>query len=281
MKVFNLSKYIVALLLLLFIGMYSCKSKERIVQAESDLEDKTNSSLFEDVLIKELNYSSFSSKLNLTFYTGKRTLSSKATLRISNDEAIQLSIQPFFGIEMFRMYVQPDCIIILDRMNKRYVRETFDDIEGQIPNGFNFYTLQSLFTNKLFIPEQSVVSKSDYRKFKYSKSSDNYLIRGNDKKSNTDYSFFVNGNDQITLTQLNIPSKNYTLDWTYNEFSLLEKLFFPVEMEVSLSTPKRKLDVSMMLSSITLDESPSFDRSIPSSYTKVDLKEVIKLLVDK
>ena len=123
MRVFNLSKYLVALLLLLFIGMYSCKSKKRIVQAESDLQDKTNSSLFEDVLIKELNYSSFSSKLNLSFYTGKKTLSSKATLRIAHDEAIQLSIQPFFGIEMFRMYVQPDCIIILDRMNKRYVQD--------------------------------------------------------------------------------------------------------------------------------------------------------------
>ena len=138
MRVFNLSKYLVALLLLLFIGMYSCKPKERIIQEVSELEDKTNSNLFEDVLVKELNYSSFSSKMNVSIYTGRRTFSSKATLRIAHDEAIQLSIQPFFGIEMFRMYVQPDCIIILDRMNKRYVIETFDDIAGQIPHGFIF-----------------------------------------------------------------------------------------------------------------------------------------------
>ena len=78
-----------------------------------------------------------------------------------------------------------------------------------------------------------------------------------------------------------MPSKDYALDWTYNEFSLLEELFFPLEMDVSLTTPKQKLNVSMMLSSITLDKSPSFDRSIPSGYSKVELKEVVKLLVDK
>ncbi len=281
MRTFKLPKYIGALLLLVFIGVYSCKPKERIIQADSELEDKTNSSLFEDVLIKELKYAAFSSKMNMTFSTGKRILSSKATLGIAYDEVIQLSLQPVFGIEMFRLYVQPDCIIILDRMNKRYVRESFDDIEGQLPNGFNFYTLQALFTNKIFIPEQSIVSINDYRKFKYTKTSDNYLLKGRDKKSNTDYSFFVNGNDQVTLTQLYKPSENYSLDWTYKEFTLLENMFFPLEMKVSATTPKRKLDVSISLNSVVLDESPSFNSSIPSSYTKVELEEVMKLLSDK
>ncbi len=107
MKIFKLSKYLVALLLLVLVGVYSCKSKERIVQADSELEDKTNSDLFEDVLIKEINFTTFSSKMNMSFSTGRRVLNSRATLRIVRDEAIQLSLQPVFGIEMFRLYVQP------------------------------------------------------------------------------------------------------------------------------------------------------------------------------
>ena len=277
----KLSKYLIALLLLVFVGIYSCKPKERIVQAETELEDKTNLNLFEDVLTKELKYTTFSSKMSMSFSTGRRVLNSKATLRIVRDEAIQLSLQPVFGIEMFRLYMQPDCIIILDRMNKRYVQESIDDIKKQFPVGFDFYTLQSLFTNALFIPEQSNISTNDYKNFKYSKSSDNYLLSARDKKSNIDYSFCVNGNDQITLAQMYMLNKDYSLDWVYDEFVLTGNLFFPHKMQVLATTEKRKIDTSMSLSSISLNEPLSLDSSIPASYAKVDLNEVIKLLSDK
>ena len=281
MKIFKLSKYLIVLLLVLFVGIYSCKPKERIVQAASELEDKTNSNLFEDILENEVRYSTFSSKLNMSFSTGRKVLNSRATLRIVRNEAIQLSIQPIFGIEMFRLYIQPDCIIILDRMNKRYVQETYDDLKKEYPIGFNFYTLQSLFTNALFIPEQSNVLIDDYRKFRYVQSSNNYRLSGRDRISDIDYSFFVNGNDQITLTQMYMPAKKYSLEWSYDEFSLVEKLFFPLEMKVSASSEKINLNTSISLSSINFDESLTLDSSIPSSYTKVELKEVIKLLADK
>ena len=281
MKIFKLSKYLIVLLLVLFVGIYSCKPKERIVQAASELEDKTNSNLFEDILENEVRYSTFSSKLNMSFSTGRKVLNSRATLRIVRNEAIQLSIQPIFGIEMFRLYIQPDCIIILDRMNKRYVQETYDDLKKEYPIGFNFYTLQSLFTNALFIPEQSNVLIDDYRKFRYVQSSNNYRLSGRDRISDIDYSFFVNGNDQITLTQMYMPAKKYSMEWSYDEFSLVEKLFFPLEMKVSASSEKINLNTSISLSSINFDESLTLDSSIPSSYTKVELKEVIKLLADK
>lgn len=283
MRNHNLPKQTLGLLLLLilFIGVYSCKSTQPIFQADSALEDKSSSELFKDVLYKELKYSTFSSKLNMTISTGKKTLSSKGNLKIVNNQAIQVSIQPLFGIEMFRMHVEPDFIVILDRMNKRYVKETFDDIKGQSPIGFNFYTLQSLFTNGLFIPEQSVVSVKDYKNFKYTHSSENYLLSARDKKSQIDYRFSVNGNDQITLTELNMPAKNYSLQWSYDQFSLLKDLFFPIEMKVVASTEKSKLDTSISLTSIDLNDPLLLVNSIPESYTRVELKELLKLFADK
>lgn len=281
MRNHNLPKYIVAVTLILFIGLYSCKSKQQIVQAESELEDKSSSDLFEDVLHKDIQFETFSSKLNMNISTGKKTINSKGSLRIIHNEAIELSVQPLFGIEMFRLYVEPDYIIILDRMNKRYVKESFDDIKGQSPVGFNFYTLQSLFTNSLFIPEQSIVTMKDYKKFKYSQNADNYLLSARDKKSQEDYSFFVNGNDQITHTELYMSSKDYSLSWQYNQFALLENLFFPHEMKIVASTEKTKLDSSISLSSISLNDALTLNNSVPSSYTRVELKEILKMLANK
>src|SRR5690554_2958410 len=151
MKTHKLLKYFVSLLLLLIVGIYSCKPKERIIQAQAALEDKTQSKLFKDVMSKGLEFNTFSSKLNMTISTGTKTISSKGNLRIINDEAIQVSFERLFGIEMFRLYIESDFLIFLDRMNKRYVKESFQDLIVEIPFGFKFNTLQSLFPNILFI----------------------------------------------------------------------------------------------------------------------------------
>ena len=281
MRIKNQSKYILSLLLFLFIGVYSCKPKQRMVQADSALEDKTSTVLFKDILYKGLKYSTFNSKVSMNISTGTKSLSSKGSLRIVKNEAIQLSIQPLFGIEMFRLYVEPDHIVVLDRMNKRYVKESFDDIKGKNSIGFNFYTLQSLFTNNLFIPDKSDVSLQDYKNFKYSADQDNYILSGRDKKSNVDYSFSVNGNDQITLTEIYMPSKKYSLQWNYTQFSLMKDIFFPYEMKIDASTQKTKINTSINLSSIILDDLMTLENSIPSSYDRVELNELLKLLADK
>ena len=281
MKLYKPLKYSVIMLLLLIAVLYSCKPKERIMQAQSALEDKTNSELFKDVMYKDIEFSTFSSKLNLTISTGTKTISSRGNLRIVKNGAIQVSVQPVFGIEMFRLYVEPDYFIILDRMNKRYVKESFQDIQENNPVGFNFYTLQSLFTNSLFIPDQNEVSLQDYKKFKYSETSDNYHLTARDKKSDIDYSFSINGNDQITLTQLYLPKKKYSLQWNYNQFSLMKNIFFPYEMKISATIDKRKLDTTIALSDINLEEPFSLETPIPGSYTKVELSEVLKMFSDK
>ena len=277
----TLLKYSVSFLLLLFVGLNGCKSKERIVQADSELGSKSSSVLFKDVLHKGLEFTTFSSKLNITISTGTKTIGSKGNLRIINNKAIQLSVQPLFGIEMFRLYVEPDYLIVLDRMNKRYVKESFKDLQEKNPIGFNFYSLQSLFTNNLFIPEQSNVSVDDFRKFKYSETQDYYLLTASDKKSHIDYAFSINGNDQITLTQLFLPQKNYSLQWNYDQFSLMKNLFFPHEMKIVASTEKRKLSTSFSLSDINLDSPMDLETSIPNSYTKIELSEVLKMFSDK
>lgn len=281
MRIKKLLKYSAILMILLLVGMNACKPKKMITQADSLLEDKTHSELFKDILYREVSFSTFSSKLNMTISTGTKTISSKGSLRIVKDEAIQVSVQPLFGIEMFRLFVEPSYLIVLDRMNKRYVKESFHDIQDGNSIGFDFYTLQSLFTNSLFIPEQMDVSMNDYRKFKYSVTPENYNLSARDNRSKVDYAFSVNGNDQITLTQLFLPEKAYSLQWNYNQFALMKELFFPHEMKIIASTDKRKLDTSIYLSDINLNDPLTLETSIPGSYVKVELSEVLKMFSDK
>ena len=84
----------------------------------------------------------------------------------------QISVQPFLGIELFRAVISTDSIKLIDRVNKRYVAENYEQIKGQTRLEFNFYNLQALFTNQLFLPGQQTVTAKQFNKFRLNQDGD-------------------------------------------------------------------------------------------------------------
>ena len=263
---------------LLITGLNSCKSKRQIVAA-APVEEKVDVDLFTDILNNQLNFKTFSSRLNLNLSSGTKSLSSKASLRIVKDKAIQLSVQPLFGVEMLRLYADPDSLVLLDRMNKRYVKESIEDVKKVYPVGFDFKTLQSLLTNQVFVSGQSDVIYSDYEKFSTGQVSDMYyLLKSVDKKSGIEYGFTIDGNDRIALTHLLEPKDNYSLNWKYDDFVKETYKTFPHKMDVALASAKRKVNVGLEFSGIALDEDFDLQISVPGSYTRATISDIVKIL---
>ncbi len=263
---------------LLVAGLNSCKSKRQIVAA-APVEEKVDVDLFTDILNNQLNFKTFSSRLNLNLSSGTKSLSSKASLRIVKDKAIQLSVQPLFGVEMLRLYADPDSLVLLDRMNKRYVKESIEDVKKVYPVGFDFKTLQSLLTNQVFVSGQSDVIYSDYEKFSTGQVSDMYyLLKSVDKKSGIEYGFTIDGNDRIALTHLLEPKENYSLNWKYDDFVKETYKTFPHKMDVVLASAKRKVNVGLEFSGIALDEDFDLQISVPGSYTRATISDIVKIL---
>ncbi|HHX31262.1 MAG TPA: DUF4292 domain-containing protein [Bacteroidales bacterium] len=275
------SIYIIALfLILLNIALFTaCKSKHKVIHSTSPIEEKENSELFIDIISNDLNYTTFSSRLNINITNGSKTLSSKATLRMVKDSSIQISVQPLFGVEMFRFYIDPYQVVLLDRMNKRYVEETISSLKEHYPVGFDFYTLQSMLTNSLFITGKNRVEYNDYRMLRYAQTSDlNYTITGKDHDSGIDYSFNVNGDDRIVYTQLLHNENQLSLKWSYDEFAQMTESIFPHRMMVAITTQKRKLDSELRFSGIEINEPFSISTSIPNGYRKVAISDILKII---
>jgi len=276
----NTKRFIQILLLCLLTGMafQACKPRQRIIYSTSPVADKANNQLFNDIISREFQYNTFAAKLNLNLTNGTKSMSSKANIRIVKDKALQISIQPLFGVEMFRFYMNPDTVMVLDRMNKRYVMESIASLKELYPVGFDFYTLQSVFTNNLFVPGKKQVESSDYRKFKYTQTNDQfYYIASKDAKSDINYSFTVNGDDRITLTQLLQPERKQTLEWGYQNFVELNDLVFPSKMHVTLSTSTRRVNAEILFSDIVTNEMLKLTLDVPSGYTRTTVDEMLKI----
>lgn len=257
----------------------SCKSKHKVIHSTTPIEEKANSELFIDIISNGINYNTFSSRLNLIITNGSKTLSSKATLRMVKDSAIQISVQPLFGVEMFRFYIDPQQVVLLDRMNKRYVEESISSLKEHYPVGFDFYTLQSMLTNTLFITDKNRAEYNDYRMFRFNQTSDlNYSVTGKDSDSGIEYSFTVNGDDRIINTHLLNSPDQMSLNWTYDEFAETTEAIFPHRMMVSINTQKRRLDSELKFSGLEIDEPFSISISIPNGYRKVAVADILKII---
>jgi hypothetical protein len=280
----NISRYrqILIICLLSAVAFTACKPKQRIVYTTSPVEDKAYNELFSDIIASEFHYRTLSAKLNMGMTSGTKSYSSKANLRIIKDEALQISIQPLFGVEMFRLYINPDTLFLLDRMNKRYVLESFSTLKELYPIGFDYYTMQSLFTNALFISGKERIDTDDYSDFSYNRASDqNYHITAKDPGSGIDYSFTVNGDDRITFTHLMQSEKKQYMQWEYHNFMALNNATFPHKMNMTLSSASRNTNAELLFSDLVTDTPLQLELNVPSNYSKISIDEILKMFSPK
>lgn len=70
------------------------------------------------------------------------------TLRLQRDRQVQLSLSKF-GIEGARIIFTPDSVIVLDRINKRYLKDTYAGLNGMLTEMpmLSFDKVQRFFWN--------------------------------------------------------------------------------------------------------------------------------------
>ncbi len=268
--------------LLIALTLTGCKAKRRVVDFTMPVAEKSDDALFRDILAESFPYETLSARLDLKLTNGTRSRSSKAQIRIVKDNAIQISVQPLFGVELFRLYVDPDTIALLDRMEKRYVKEAITTLKEHYPVGFDFYTLQSLFTNTLFVANKTGVTPTDFRRFSYTRTPDsNYYLTSEDPESKIRYSFTVNGDNRVTYTHLQQSGEeNNFLQWSYSHFIALNESAFPHTMRASITSGDQVINTEFLFSDVVTNDGTRLSLQIPASYTRTSLDNILKIIAD-
>ncbi|NDW10428.1 DUF4292 domain-containing protein [Dysgonomonas sp. 520] len=268
-------KNIQFIVILSFIAFFvSCKSKKDALSS-GEFKKKSQNELLSDVLDKELNFKNVSGKISLQLMLPGGPKNSKkvsGVVKIVKDEAMQISFR-MFGIEGFRMTATPDSIYIIDRMNKNYAVENISALQKSL--NFNYYNLQALLTNSIFIPGKKEVEKSDFNKFKVNMSSDMYMASVDDK--NMKYNFAIDANDRVASTLIFRQEDKQAIQWSYRNFVVDNKYVYPTEMQTQVEFNDRRFDVGITYGSLDFDKSSlDIDFSMPGKYTRISIKELMK-----
>ena len=112
-------KRIIYLLLLVVVVLAGCKSSKHLATSETKTSTKAPTSSY------------LASKLQLTIPGKKGSMSVGGTMKMKTHERVQISLlMPILRTEVARIEVTPDEVLLVDRMNKRFVRATNASLPG-------------------------------------------------------------------------------------------------------------------------------------------------------
>lgn len=89
-----------------------------------------------------------------TVYVGKDTYRSSITMSTTLDSLIILSVTPMLGIELFRLEATPEEVVVVDKMQRRYIRCSYEDINRYVIPAVTYSDLQLMASGEVLVPEQ-------------------------------------------------------------------------------------------------------------------------------
>lgn len=258
----------------------ACKSSSGTVTSGAAIM-KTEEAFFSSVLEQTFRFNTLSARMKLDFSGMQNEFSSRVQLKMIYDDRLQLSVQPFLGIEMFRIEMTNDSIKIIDRMNKRYVADNYDNLKREMDIDFNFQNLQALFTNQLFIPGENRVLKKDFRRFRMT--TNKHLAELKLKDRNGLYYVFTADNEEKLLsTTIENKQQNHLITWDYSHFQKTDKQQFPMKMTARFTSGDKMQGTAVLsFSTPEINQPVTLDFNIPSSYSRVTLEQIINSLRKK
>lgn len=257
----------------------SCSSTKSLKKSQS-IEGMTEMEYLETVISNTEGRDALTAKMSLSVdLEGKGPTKVNGALRIKKGEVIQVSIAPLLGIEVARAEISPDGVLVIDRMNKRYVEVSFAEVKALANADLDFHTLQALFLNEVFLPGKGDLSLRDVSSFQMEVEPDGVVL---DVKKAKRFSYqFLTQSPGALLKESRIGLVNtpYKLSWKYDDFRPLDAKSFPADMQVSFEGGKKPVKAALALSRLSTNADWETRTEVSKRYEKVKLEEILKILL--
>ncbi len=221
------------------------------------------------------------SSIDFTIKRGSKDISVDGKISMRRDEVIRIQLSPMGLVEVGRMEFTRDSVLIMDRIHKQYLKSSYDKVGFLRDNGIDFYALQALFWNQLFVPGEKDLDKS-VGKFDIK---DNVISLSSGKMK---YQWTADTGFEHLMTALATYSstKHWTskLDWAYGDFKNFAGKTFPARHTVGItagtsSGSSKNINVIITLKNMKTDSGWDTITKVPSKYKPVELKDVINQIM--
>ena len=266
-----------ALCFLIISMLSSCRSSKEVVTVEGLSTLKTEQDFFTTFREQTFQFNTFSARVQfeIVMPSGNVT-NSRAQLKIQKNDRLQISVQPLLGIEALRVELTPDSIKIVNRWNRWYMIDAFDNIRGNTEIDFNYYNLQALITNQLFLPGEKNLSDELLRLFRWEQTKTGYLLHTNDR-TGISYAFTADSNEKLCATDIKDASTLYALNCIYNNFRPVDRQLFPMDIHIRLNTENQSQHaLSIQFSRVEVNIPLEMNFPVSANFQRVSLQQILQ-----
>ena len=218
------------------------------------------------------------SKLKFSVELGQQKVSLTGNLKMKRDDVIRLQLMAFGFVEAGRLEFTKDYVLVMDRINKLYMRAPYDYVDFLRQSGISFYTLQALFWNELFQPGKIRLQDEDMKKFNATLGDEDVVISYEEGRMG--YSWLAEDKTGV-IKMANILYKdplngNSQLNWDYLGFKPIEKKQFPTNMNVTLTTPSKEVKLGITLNYLGNESDWETRTKVSDKYREVTVDEILR-----
>lgn len=229
------------------------------------------------------------SKMTFTLNTGSREISVPGSIHMRKDDVIRLQLfVPLLGSEVGRLEFTKDYVLIMDRLHKQYIKEDYNKVDFLRDKGLDFYTLQALFWNQLFIPGTQKVGEAQLEEFAADLNTGTASVPVSLKRGKMEFVWTADKESgQISgagITYKGGSAGTSSLNWSYSGFRAFGSKKYPatqvLEMKTDAIKNGKEIRAVFEMSGVSADSNWESRTTVSGKYTKVDAMDILKQLMN-
>lgn len=255
--------------------------------SSAELLEAKKTGFLRKVYDNEVYAKSISSKIKFTIKSGDKNLSVSGSLKMRKDDVIRIQLTPFGLMEAGRIEFTKDYVLIMDRINKEYIKAGYGDVDFLEKNGLDFYALQALFWNQLFVPGTQKITDSSLKNFgvTFNDAASSVLVWL--KRGSMNYQWQTDGASGqirvVDVTYSGSSSGKTSVKCAYGSFKPLGTKRFPTDMTLMMKSDavKKGKDMSVNISISGMDTSDDWEprTAVSGKYRKVSVQDVMNRIL--
>ena len=257
----------------------SCGSTRKVVNETPNAQAVVQKQEFLQKVSDNAQHARFvTSKVKFSVEVGSQQLTLTGNLKMKRDDVIRLQLMAFGFVEAGRLEFTKDYVLVMDRINKQYLRVPYQQLDFMRNSGLDFYALQALFWNELFQPGKTRMTDEMLKSYATDMEGEDAVISMESGKLS--YRWLADkGNALVKMANILYKDRyrgNYQLNWDYVDFKQNGRKKFPMDHKVKFTTPDKEVKFEMMLNYLGADEDWETRTEVSGKYREVSVDEILR-----
>ena len=277
MKSLRILKF-VAVTMTMFMAA-GCGSTRKVVNETPNGQEVVQKQEFLQKVNDNAQHARFiTSKVKFSVEVGPQQLTLTGNLKMKRDDVIRLQLMAFGFVEAGRLEFTKEYVLVMDRINKQYLKVPYQQLDFLRNSGLDFYALQALFWNELFQPGKTRMTDELLKSYTTDLDADDAVISMENGKLS--YRWLADKSSaQVKMANILYKDKfrgNYQLNWDYLDFKANGRKKFPMDHKVKFTTPDQEVKFDMILNYMGADEDWEPRTEVSGKYRQVTVDEILR-----